>query len=56
MWTELFLDNADFLGEELDTVIESLSAYRDALAAHDAGRLEALLVEGDRIKREIEGR
>ena len=56
MWTELFLDNADHLGRELDAIIESLSAYRDALAAGDAERLEALLAEGDRIKREIEGR
>ena len=56
MWTELFLDNADHLGRELDVIIESLSAYRDALASGDAERLEALLAEGDRIKREIEGR
>ena len=56
MWTELFLDNADHLGAELDTIIDNLSAYRDALAARDAERLEALLAEGDRIKREVEGR
>lgn len=56
MWTELFLDNADHLGRELDVIIESLSAYRDALATGDAERLEALLAEGDRIKREVEGR
>lgn len=56
MWTELFLDNADHLGAELNTIIESLSAYRDALAERDAGRLEALLAEGDRIKREVERR
>ena len=56
MWTELFLDNADHLGRELDVIIENLSAYRDALAERDAERLEVLLAEGDRIKREIEGR
>ena len=56
MWTELFLDNADHLEHELDVIIENLAAYRDALAARDAKRLEALLAEGDRIKREIEGR
>ena len=56
MWTELFLDNADHLGRELDVIIENLSAYRDALAERDAERLEGLLAEGDRIKREIEGR
>ena len=56
MWTELFLDNAGHLGRELDVIIENLSAYRDALAERDAERLEGLLAEGDRIKREIEGR
>ena len=56
MWTELFLDNADFLSDELACVIENLQAYKDALDAHDAERLEGLLSEGDRIKREIERR
>ena len=56
MWTELFLDNADNLSAELGCVIESLQAYKDALDAGDGDRLEALLAEGDRIKREVEGR
>lgn len=56
MWTELFLDNADFLSDEIGLLIESLSAYKDALDAGDAGRLHGLLAEGDRLKREAEGR
>ncbi len=56
MWTELFLDNADCLSEELGCIIESLQAYKDALDAGDAGRLEELLAEGDRIKKEIDRR
>ena len=56
MWTELFLDNADFLSEEIGTIIDNLQAYKDALDAHDAEGLEGLLAEGDRIKREVEGR
>ena len=56
MWTELFLDNADNMSAELGCVIESLQAYKDAIDAGDAARLEALLAEGDRIKREVEGR
>ena len=56
MWTELFLDNADYLSEELDCIIGSLQAYKDAIDEKDAVRLEALLAEGDRIKREVEGR
>ena len=56
MWTELFLDNADFLSAEIGTIIGSLQAYKDAIDARDAEGLEALLAEGDRIKREVEGR
>lgn len=56
MWTELFLDNGDFLSEEIGCIIENLQAYKDAIDERDAGRLEALLAEGDRIKREVEGR
>lgn len=56
MWTELFLDNADYLSEEIGCLIESLSAYKEAIDAGDAERLEALLAEGDRLKREAEAR
>ena len=51
MWTELFLENAEDLGQELDHLISSLSEYRDAIAAGDAQRLEALLRAG-RIRKE----
>lgn len=54
MWTELFLDNADNLVREIDTIITHLAAYRDTLAAHDADTLESLLAEGDAIKRTID--
>ena len=56
MWTELFLDNADFLSEEIGTIIRSLSEYKEAIDARDAVRLESLLAEGDRIKREVDRR
>ncbi len=56
MWTELFLDNADNLGRELDGIIEALSAYRDALKAGDAETLKALLKEGRERKEEIDAR
>lgn len=56
MWTELFLDNADFLSQEIGTIIDSLQAYKDAIDDRDAEALEGLLEEGDRIKREVEGR
>ncbi len=56
MWTELFLDNADFLSEEIGTLIANLQQYKDAIDAGDAGRLHELLAEGDRLKREAERR
>ena len=56
MWTELFLDNADHLSAEIGTLLDSLKDYKDAIDSGDAGRLEELLAEGDRIKKEIEGR
>ena len=55
MWRELFLDNADNLSFEIQTIIEHLQQYKDAIDERDAGRLEALLAEGDRIKREVDG-
>ena len=56
MWTELFLDDADYLASEIDGLVERLTAYADALRAGDADALEALLAEGVRAKREAEGR
>ena len=55
MWQELFLDNADNLSREIQTIIEHLQQYKDAIDERDAERLEALLAEGDRIKREVDG-
>lgn len=46
MWTELFLDDADYLTHELDVLIGHLQEYADALNAHDAARLHDLLRDG----------
>ena len=46
MWTELFLDDADYLVRELDILIENLTAYANALKSGDAERVRALLKEG----------
>jgi prephenate dehydrogenase len=56
MWTELFLDNADYLSEEIGIIISNLQQYKDAIDAGDAERLHELLAEGDRLKREAERR
>ena len=54
MWTELFLDNADALGRELNWLIEALGEYRDALKNGDAENLKRLLKEGRERKEEID--
>ncbi len=55
MWSELILDNRDNMLSELDALIDSLSAYRDAVRANDFPTLRALLEEGKRRKEEIDG-
>ena len=54
MWTELFLANADYLSGEIGTLIDNLTAYKNAIDTADAEELERLLAEGDRLKREAE--
>lgn len=55
MWAELFLENRDNTLYELDTLIESLNAYRDAIASNDEATLITLLEEGKRRKEEVDG-
>lgn len=55
MWAELFLENRENVLQELDFYINSLQAYRDAVAASDMDRLIALLDEGRRRKEEVDG-
>ncbi|MBR3158251.1 MAG: prephenate dehydrogenase/arogenate dehydrogenase family protein [Atopobiaceae bacterium] len=56
MWTELFLENGDYLSREIGLLIDNLQQYKDAIDENDAERLEELLAEGDRRKKEVEGR
>ena len=55
MWAELFLENKDFVLDELDYFIESLTAYRDAIESSNMDALIALLDEGKRRKEEVDG-
>ena len=55
MWAELFLENRDFVLEELDFYIQSLNDYREAMAKSDISALVALLEEGKRRKEEVDG-
>ena len=55
MWAELFLENREFVLNELDTLLASLTAYRDALEAENKEVLMALLTEGKERKELVDG-
>ena len=55
MWTQLFLENGDALIFELDTIINALTQYRQAIADKDADRLKNLLKDGRIAKEKIDG-
>ncbi len=46
MWTELFIDNKDYLINEIDLMVGHLIEYRKALEEGDGEGLAALLAEG----------
>ena len=53
MWTELFLENQDYLLAEIEAVQKELERYRAAIAASDSEELYKLLDEGSKIKERI---
>ena len=55
MWAELFLENKDYLIDELDWLIGSLNEYRAAMVADDRETLVQLLEDGKRRKEEVDG-
>lgn len=55
MWTELFLENPENLTEEIDTLIENLKMYSDAIKANDSETLRELLKDGREKKAIIDG-
>lgn len=53
MWTELFICNKDNLCKEVDSLIEELKKYSDAMKTNNAEELRRLLKEGRELKEEI---
>jgi prephenate dehydrogenase len=51
MWSQLFLENAEHLTDEIDGMMAHLQAFRDAVAEKDEERLLALLKEGRELKK-----
>ena len=56
MWAELFLENRENLLFELETLIDDLTKYKDAIQANDFTTLRQLLDDGRRIKEEVDGK
>lgn len=55
MWSELFLENKDPLLFEIDSIIASLSEYREAIAKDDSEALTKLLRDGRIAKELVDG-
>ena len=56
MWTELFMENREYLLHELDLFLASLEEYKNALQAEDSGKMKQLLFEGKKLKEEVDRR
>ena len=54
MWSELCMENGDFLINELDIFINEITRYKDALAGKNKNELKSLLEEGSQIKKELD--
>lgn len=52
MWTELFLENRDFLAGEIDVLIKNLTEYKNALNDNDEQKLMQLLKDGRNTKKQ----
>lgn len=55
MWTELCLENREYLLKEIDILIENLGQYRDAIENNDKEELIKIFAEGKAIKEEVDG-
>lgn len=54
MWSELMIQNADYLADEIEIIANALNKYRSALINRDRSELRELLAEGDAIKRTLD--
>ncbi len=55
MWSELFLENRDNLINEIDSIVNNLVQYKQALENNDREELTALLRDGRILKEQIDG-
>ena len=50
MWAQLTIDNADFLSNEIDSIVNSLLEYKSALVDRDKEKMKELLADGNEKK------
>ena len=50
MWSQLTVENSDFLVNEIDSIINSLTEYKDALKEKDVDKVKELLSDGNEKK------
>ena len=50
MWSQLTVDNADFLVGEIDCLIKNLTEYKNALQEKDRAKIKTLLADGNEKK------
>jgi prephenate dehydrogenase len=53
MWSEIFISNKDCLLAEIDSLIDNMSKYREAISEEDVDTLRELLEEGSRRKEKL---
>lgn len=54
MWTELFIDNGDYLVPQIENLIDRLEEYKEAISNRDEKSLKELLAQGVEAKNEAE--
>lgn len=55
MWSELFLENRDNLINEIDSIVNNLVQYKEAMENNDREKLAELLRDGKNLKEQIDG-
>lgn len=55
MWSELFLENRDNLINEIDSIVNNLIQYKEAIENNDREKLATLLRDGKQLKEQIDG-
>ena len=54
MWSEIMLDNKDYLVPQIENLQENLEAFKQALKSGNKDELEKLLDDGRVAKEEVE--